>query len=150
MTATTTDPVCGMPVPGGGKLSAEYLGRRFAFCSEFCRDAFLAAPEAHAGAAAPVVERADSPRRIAYFSMEVAVGPVMPTHSGGLGVLAGDTLKSAADLGLPVVAVSLLNAKGYFEQGTADRWDLVTAAQARRADGSKHRCLGETKEEHGS
>jgi starch phosphorylase len=116
MTATTNDPVCGMPVSGGGKLSAEYLGRRFAFCSEFCRDAFLAAPEAYAGAAAPVVERADSPRRIAYFSMEVAVHPVMPTYSGGLGVLAGDTLKSAADLGLPVVAVSLLNAKGYFEQ----------------------------------
>src|SRR5579885_2525385 len=54
--------------------------------------------------------------RIAYFSMEIAVDPGMPTYSGGLGVLAGDTLKSAADLGLPVVAVSLLNAKGYFEQ----------------------------------
>jgi starch phosphorylase len=116
MTATTTDPVCGMPVPGGGAYSAEYLGRRFAFCSEFCRDAFLTTPEVYAGAAVPAAGRADAPRRVAYFSMEVAVDPGMPTYSGGLGVLAGDTLKSAADLGLPVVAVSLLNAKGYFEQ----------------------------------
>jgi starch phosphorylase len=115
-TATTTDPVCGMPVPGDGAFSAEYLGRRFAFCSEFCRDAFLAAPEVYAGAAPPASGRADAPRRVAYFSMEAAVDPGMPTYSGGLGVLAGDTLKSAADLGLPVVAVSLLNAKGYFEQ----------------------------------
>ncbi len=115
-TATTTDPVCGMPVPGDGAFSAVYLGRRFAFCSEFCRDAFLAAPEVYAGAAPPASGRADAPRRVAYFSMEVAVDPGMPTYSGGLGVLAGDTLKSAADLGLPVVAVSLLNAKGYFEQ----------------------------------
>lgn len=114
-TAPSTDPVCGMPVPGGGAFSAEYLGRRFAFCSEFCRDAFLAAPEVYAGAA-PAAGRADAPRRVAYFSMEVAVESGMPTYSGGLGVLAGDTLKSAADLGLPVVAVSLLNAKGYFEQ----------------------------------
>lgn len=114
-TATITDPVCGMPVQGGGAFSAEYLGRRFAFCSEFCRDAFLTSPEVYAGAA-PAAGRTDAPRRVAYFSMEVAVDPGMPTYSGGLGVLAGDTLKSAADLGLPVVAVSLLNAKGYFEQ----------------------------------
>ncbi len=53
---------------------------------------------------------------VAYFSMEIAINPVMPTYSGGLGVLAGDTLRSAADLGVPLVAFSLLHRKGYFEQ----------------------------------
>jgi starch phosphorylase len=53
---------------------------------------------------------------IAYFSMEIALRPDLPTYSGGLGVLAGDTLRSAADLELPVVAVSLLYRKGYFAQ----------------------------------
>jgi glycogen phosphorylase len=53
---------------------------------------------------------------IAYFSMEIAINPKMPTYSGGLGVLAGDTLRSAADMGLPLVAVTLLHRKGYFQQ----------------------------------
>src|SRR5487761_1201346 len=54
--------------------------------------------------------------RVAYFSMEIAVAPNMPTYSGGLGVLAGDTLRSAADMGLPLIAVTLLHRKGYFRQ----------------------------------
>ena len=53
---------------------------------------------------------------IAYFSMEIALEPVMPTYSGGLGVLAGDTIRSAADLKVPMVAVTLLHRKGYFSQ----------------------------------
>lgn len=53
---------------------------------------------------------------IAYFSMEIALDPAIPTYSGGLGVLAGDTLRSAADLGVPVVAVTLAHRKGYFRQ----------------------------------
>lgn len=53
---------------------------------------------------------------IAYFSMEVALDNLIPTYSGGLGVLAGDTLRSAADLGLPMVGVTLLHRKGYFFQ----------------------------------
>jgi starch phosphorylase len=53
---------------------------------------------------------------IAYFSMEIAIQPQIPTYSGGLGVLAGDTLRSAADQGLPLVAVSLIHRKGYFSQ----------------------------------
>jgi glycogen phosphorylase len=53
---------------------------------------------------------------VAYFSMEIAINPGMPTYSGGLGVLAGDTLRSAADLGVPLVAFSLLHRKGYFRQ----------------------------------
>jgi starch phosphorylase len=53
---------------------------------------------------------------VAYFSMEIAINPGMPTYSGGLGVLAGDTLRSAADLGVPLVAFTLLHRKGYFQQ----------------------------------
>jgi glycogen phosphorylase len=54
--------------------------------------------------------------KVAYFSMEIAIHPSMPTYSGGLGVLAGDTLRSAADLGVPLVAFTLLHRKGYFQQ----------------------------------
>ncbi len=54
--------------------------------------------------------------QVAYFSMEIAINPSMPTYSGGLGVLAGDTLRSAADLGVPLVAFTLLHRKGYFKQ----------------------------------
>src|ERR1700691_5212213 len=54
--------------------------------------------------------------QVAYFSMEIAIHPAMPTYSGGLGVLAGDTLRSAADLGMPVAAFTLLHRKGYFQQ----------------------------------
>lgn len=57
-----------------------------------------------------------APRTIAYFSMEVALESALPTYSGGLGVLAGDMLRSAADLGLSMVGVTLLHRKGYFSQ----------------------------------
>jgi len=53
---------------------------------------------------------------IAYFSMEICLEQAIPTYSGGLGVLAGDTLRSAADLEVPMVAVTLLHRKGYFTQ----------------------------------
>jgi starch phosphorylase len=53
---------------------------------------------------------------VAYFSMEIAINPGMPTYSGGLGVLAGDTLRSAADLGVPLAAFTLAHRKGYFQQ----------------------------------
>jgi starch phosphorylase len=53
---------------------------------------------------------------IAYFSMEIGLETGMPTYSGGLGVLAGDTIRSAADLKVPMVAVTLLHHKGYFYQ----------------------------------
>ncbi len=53
---------------------------------------------------------------VAYFSMEIALQPEIPTYGGGLGVLAGDTIRAAADLRTPMVAVSLLHRKGYFQQ----------------------------------
>lgn len=55
-------------------------------------------------------------RTIAYFSMEIGLVTDMPTYSGGLGVLAGDTTRAAADLKVPMVAVTLLHRKGYFYQ----------------------------------
>ena len=63
------------------------------------------------------------PNGIAYFSMEFGVAQVLPNYSGGLGILAGDHLKSASDLGLPLIAVGLYYRSGYFRQSlTADGW----------------------------
>lgn len=56
------------------------------------------------------------PDLVAYFSMEIALAPEIPTYAGGLGVLAGDTLRAAADLEVPMVGVTLLHRRGYFRQ----------------------------------
>ena len=84
---------------------------------------------------------------VAYFSMEIAINPGMPTYSGGLGVLAGDTLRSAADLGVPLVAFTLLHRKGYFQQhldqtGDPDRRSpaLESRRLLHRRAGAHHRC----------
>lgn len=61
-------------------------------------------------------DRRDVSPVVAYFCMEVGLDPGLPTYSGGLGVLAGDTLKAAADRDVPVVGVTLLHRKGYFRQ----------------------------------
>jgi starch phosphorylase len=55
-------------------------------------------------------------QRVAYFSMEIALRSEIPTYSGGLGVLAGDALRSAADLKIPLVGVTLVSREGYFRQ----------------------------------
>jgi glycogen phosphorylase len=54
--------------------------------------------------------------RIAYFTMKIAVRPEMHSYAGGLGVLAGDTARSSADLALPVVFVTLASREGYLRQ----------------------------------
>jgi len=56
------------------------------------------------------------PTTIAYFSMEICLELAIPTYSGGLGVLAGDTLRSAADLAVPMIGVTLVHRRGYFVQ----------------------------------
>jgi starch phosphorylase len=70
--------------------------------------------------------------RVAYFSMEIALAAEIPTYAGGLGMLAGDTLRAAADLEVPVVAVTLVSRAGYFRQAldadgrqteSPDTWD---------------------------
>lgn len=115
--STVKDPVCGMMVPVGEGLSVVHQGHEFRFCSDLCKRTFLATPERYATGSAGVPHGTpDVERRIAYFSMEVAADGAMPTYSGGLGVLAGDTLRSCADLKIPLVAVSILYTRGYFEQ----------------------------------
>ena len=61
-------------------------------------------------------EHAGSLRGIAYFSMEFGLSEALPIYSGGLGILAGDYLKTASDLGVPVVGIGLLFQQGYFRQ----------------------------------
>jgi len=57
--------------------------------------------------------------------MEIGLEPALPTYSGGLGVLAGDTLRAAADLGLPLAGVTLLHRKGYFDTSRSTRQVLT-------------------------
>ncbi|MFW6110940.1 MAG: alpha-glucan family phosphorylase [Thermoproteota archaeon] len=93
------DPACGMPVDQEDpKFKAEVRGRTYYFCSEYCKHTFLEG------------------QKTAYFSMEIGLNDDMHTYSGGLGVLAGDTIRSAADLKIPLVAVTLVSRKGYFKQ----------------------------------
>jgi starch phosphorylase len=109
------DPACGMPVDTEtAKFKSEVRGKAYYFCSEHCMQGFL-------GGA-----------KIAYFSMEIGIRSEIPTYSGGLGVLAGDTIRSSADLTIPLVAVTLVSRKGYLKQKTTeggeqlespDEWD---------------------------
>ncbi len=80
--------------------------------------------------------------RIAYFSMEIALAADVPTYSGGLGILAGDTLRSAADLRIPLVGVTLASRRGYFRQEIDDNgrqvehpvpWDPAQRAESLEA-----------------
>ena len=75
---------------------------------------------------------------VAYFSMEIAVDERLPTYAGGLGVLAGDTILSAADEEIPLVAVTLVHREGYFDQTLDDsgwqsespvRWSVESELQ---------------------
>ena len=104
----TKDPVCGMPLdPKETRYSIEFLGRQYFFDSEYCMSSF--------------VEGA----KVAYFSMEIGMKSDMPTYSGGLGVLAGDVIRSSADLRMPLVAVTLVSKKGYLKQKiTPDGWQI--------------------------
>lgn len=117
MNSVVKDPVCGMIVIPGQGLTFSHEGQTFYFCSEFCRSKFQARPQHYAfGIVRQSYDDAKEARRIGYFSMEVAIDARIPSYSGGLGVLAGDTLRSCADLRMPVVAVTLLSRKGYFDQ----------------------------------
>lgn len=91
---------------------------------------------------------ADAPRSIAYFSPEYGITAVLPQYSGGLGILAGDHLKAASDLGIPVVGVGLFYRHGYFKQSLSrEGWqretypvldpDELPLTLLREADGSR-------------
>ena len=74
-----------------------------------------------------MTSNASRARSIAYFSMEIALEAGVPTYSGGLGILAGDTVRAATDRDLPLVAVTLLYRKGYFTS-------VLTPADGRRSN----------------
>ncbi len=109
---TIQDPICGVPVDTEiSPFMVERLGKTYHFCSEECALSFVERP------------------RIAYFSMEIGIHNDIPTYSGGLGVLAGDTIRSSADLRLPLVAVTLLSRKGYLLQRLTEAGDQIDAPQ---------------------
>jgi len=111
------DPVCGMTVKEEKGLKSEREGQTFYFCSDFCKNVFEKEPERYISLIRPCeATGSEKQRSIAYFSMEIAADSRIPTYSGGLGILAGDTLRSCADLKVPVMAVTLLYEKGYFYQ----------------------------------
>jgi len=96
---STKDPVCGMPLdPSKTQFSVNFLSKKYYFDSEYCMGSFIEG------------------NKIAYFSMEIGINTDMPTYSGGLGILAGDVIRSSADLRLPLVAVTLVSKKGYLRQ----------------------------------
>ncbi len=107
------DPVCHMTVNEESSEKVEYRDREYHFCGRGCRERFEMAPQRYIGRR-PAGDYGK--RSVAYFSMEIGLEAGMPTYSGGLGVLAGDTIRAAADLGVPMVAVSLLYRGGYFYQ----------------------------------
>lgn len=93
------DPVCGALLESNEtKFTCEFLTKQFYFDSEYCMRSLLENP------------------KIAYFSMEIGVKNSIPTYSGGLGVLAGDVVRSSADLRIPLIAVGLFCKKGYLKQ----------------------------------
>jgi glycogen phosphorylase len=106
-------PVCGIQIDVENpetriELACDsFGGKKYCFCSENCRRHFL-----------------DDPR-IAYFSMEIGISSKMPTYSGGLGVLAGDIVKSSADLRLQMVAIALVSRKGYFRQKITEQGEQL-------------------------
>ncbi|WP_038470548.1 alpha-glucan family phosphorylase [Arthrobacter sp. PAMC 25486] len=104
-------------------------------------EAYLAEPRWYQGLGA------EAPACIAYFSPEFGITEVLPQYSGGLGILAGDHLKSASDLGVPLIGVGLLYQAGYFKQSLSkDAWqqesyplldpDALPLTLLREADGT--------------
>ncbi|MFC9336699.1 alpha-glucan family phosphorylase [Streptomyces sp. NPDC057020] len=118
-----TDPVRilgALEAPRLAELAADqdFLARLRAAAEDL--DTYLHAPRWYQRAA----ERtADAPAAVAYFSPEFGVTAALPQYSGGLGILAGDHLKSASDLGVPLIGVGLLYRHGYFRQSLGrDGW----------------------------
>jgi starch phosphorylase len=88
-----------MPLdPKKTPFKTEFLTKQYYFDSEYCMHSFIEGP------------------KVAYFSMEIGAKSDMPTYSGGLGVLAGDVIRSSADLRIPLIAVTLVSRKGYLKQ----------------------------------
>ncbi|MGH3439125.1 MAG: alpha-glucan family phosphorylase [Sciscionella sp.] len=104
-----------------------FLARVHAISDDLRR--YLTAPRWYQRRAGELAARSGEPMRlpesIGYFSMEFGVTEALPNYSGGLGVLAGDHLKAASDLGVPLIGVGLLYRSGYFRQSLSlDGWQL--------------------------
>jgi len=107
----------------------DFLGRLHATHSGLQQ--YLSEPRWYQGLADSVDPHASDstavPRTIAYFSPEYGITAVLPQYSGGLGILAGDHLKAASDLGVPILGVGLLYRAGYFRQSLSrSGWQLET------------------------
>lgn len=114
------DPVRLLGEVSPDRLAALAADEGFVARVSAARDELAAALESPGWYAA---RHADGPASIAYFSPEFGITEVLPQYSGGLGILAGDHLKAASDLGVPVVGVGLLYRSGYFTQSlSADGW----------------------------
>src|SRR5689334_2351729 len=122
--ASGGDPVAMLSSMRPGQLAAlatneDFLHRLNAVLADL--RGYASEPRWYQSDAAAVSE--SLPRAIAYFSPEYGITAVLPQYSGGLGILAGDHLKSASDLGVPIVGVGLLYRHGYFTQSlSADGW----------------------------
>jgi len=93
------DPICGVPLTEEeAPFKAEVRGKTYYFDSEYCKHSFLEG------------------ERVAYFSMEIGISNEMKSYSGGLGVLAGDMIRSSADMRIPLVGITLVSRKGYLRQ----------------------------------
>ncbi|MEV4097802.1 alpha-glucan family phosphorylase [Streptosporangium saharense] len=114
------------PVALLGAVEASRL-RELAADRRFLRRVADAADDLHEYMTAPRWYQTipDAPRAIAYFSPEYGIAAALPQYSGGLGILAGDHLKAASDLGVPILAVGLLYRHGYFTQSLSpEGWQL--------------------------
>jgi glycogen phosphorylase len=112
------------PIALLGEVDAARLGQ-LATDAEFVARATAARDDLHAYLREPRwYQSLDSaPEAIAYFSPEFGIAAALPQYSGGLGILAGDHLKSASDLGVPITAVGLFYRSGYFRQAlSAEGW----------------------------
>ncbi|MEU8616848.1 alpha-glucan family phosphorylase [Streptomyces sp. NPDC048623] len=118
--AADGDPVRALGAIDSGRLAAlaadpDFLARLRAAADDL--DRYLTEPRWYQG------RPGDLPASIAYFSPEFGVTGALPQYSGGLGILAGDHLKAASDLGVPLIAVGLLYRHGYFRQSLSrDGW----------------------------
>ncbi|WP_335937476.1 alpha-glucan family phosphorylase [Streptomyces sp. PTD5-9] len=151
-TTAECDPVRLLGSVSAGRLAElaadERFLRRLAEASEDLRD-YLDGPRWYQE---QLGRGAELPASVAYFSPEFGVTAALPQYSGGLGILAGDHLKAASDLGVPLVAVGLLYRHGYFRQSlTRDGWqqehypvldpDELPLTPLREADGSPARVV---------